>query len=265
MDPVQFGRFISEERKAKSLTQKELAERLGVSDKAVSKWERGICLPDVAKFDDIAEALEITELEVLRARRIPEPEAPPPPEKLLTCRNVGYLLLGWLGVAAICFIGNMLEIWGILYIYALFNLGQIVLSALFGVWYAWKQGPVRRLSLHSVYLGILSMLALIGLVLFELDHFLSWRLAELFLRLFIPADYSGEVSYQARRALLNGPELWPPRFLIAKFVCYEILDWFAPVSLYLEFAGFLLIRLFRALVSARKQKRKGRPENQETV
>ena len=159
MDPVQFGRFISEERRAKGLTQKELAEQLGVSDKAVSKWERGICLPDVAKFDDIAEALGITDLEVLRARRIPEPEAPPPPEKLLTRRNIGFLLLGWLGVAVICFIGNMLEIWGILSILALFSLGQIVLSVLFGVCYAWRQGPVRRLSLHSVYLGTLSILA----------------------------------------------------------------------------------------------------------
>lgn len=71
MDPKQFGAFLSEERRAKNLTQKELAEKLGVTDKAISKWERGVCLPDVAKFDDIAAALGVTDVEVLRAKRLP--------------------------------------------------------------------------------------------------------------------------------------------------------------------------------------------------
>ena len=75
MDPKQFGQFISAERAAKGLTQKELAEKLGVTDKAISKWERGVCLPDVAKFDDIAAALDLTDIEVLRAHRIPPESA----------------------------------------------------------------------------------------------------------------------------------------------------------------------------------------------
>ena len=42
MDNIQFGRFVAQLRKEQNLTQKELAERLHVTDKAVSKWERGL-------------------------------------------------------------------------------------------------------------------------------------------------------------------------------------------------------------------------------
>ena len=45
MDQVKIGKYIAEKRRSKNMTQKSLAEQLMVSDKAVSKWERGICLP----------------------------------------------------------------------------------------------------------------------------------------------------------------------------------------------------------------------------
>ncbi len=44
MDQIKIGRFVAETRRAKGLTQRQLAERLFVSDKAVSKWERGVSL-----------------------------------------------------------------------------------------------------------------------------------------------------------------------------------------------------------------------------
>ncbi len=50
MDQVKIGRYISEKRKALGLTQAELAEKLGMSNKSVSKWERGVCLPDVSVY-----------------------------------------------------------------------------------------------------------------------------------------------------------------------------------------------------------------------
>lgn len=60
MDQERIGMLISKCRKEKNLTQKELAILLGVSDKSVSKWERGICLPDVSLFKPLCEALGIT-------------------------------------------------------------------------------------------------------------------------------------------------------------------------------------------------------------
>ena len=52
-----FGQFVSKIRKEKSLTQKELAEQLYVTDKTVSKWERGLSMPNVALLIPIAEVL----------------------------------------------------------------------------------------------------------------------------------------------------------------------------------------------------------------
>ena len=48
MDLVKIGKYIAGKRKALGMTQKQLAEKLNMSDKSVSKWERGICLPDVS-------------------------------------------------------------------------------------------------------------------------------------------------------------------------------------------------------------------------
>lgn len=76
MDPARFGPFLRETRQQAGLTQAQLAERLHVTTAAVSKWERGKCLPDIAKLDDIAAALDVSVLEVLRCERQAQPEAP---------------------------------------------------------------------------------------------------------------------------------------------------------------------------------------------
>lgn len=68
MDKAAFGAFLAGLRKQKGMTQKELASRLFVSDKAVSKWERGLSIPDVTLLEPLAEQLEVTVTELLRAR-----------------------------------------------------------------------------------------------------------------------------------------------------------------------------------------------------
>ena len=59
IDQEKFGKLISERRRAKGMTQNELAEKLYVSDKAVSKWERGISLPNVALLIPLSEVIDI--------------------------------------------------------------------------------------------------------------------------------------------------------------------------------------------------------------
>ncbi|MBQ4051521.1 MAG: helix-turn-helix transcriptional regulator [Oscillospiraceae bacterium] len=59
------GQKIAELRKNKGMTQKALAERLSVTDKAVSKWERGLNYPDIVLFEPLAEVLDSTVLELL--------------------------------------------------------------------------------------------------------------------------------------------------------------------------------------------------------
>ena len=70
MDLVKIGSYIAEKRKKLGMTQKQLAEKLGKSDKSVSKWERGICLPDVSVYLELCEILGISLNEFLAGEDI---------------------------------------------------------------------------------------------------------------------------------------------------------------------------------------------------
>ena len=70
MDLVKIGKYIAEKRKALGLTQRQVAEKLGMSDKSVSKWERGICLPDVSVYSPLCEILGISLNEFLAGEDI---------------------------------------------------------------------------------------------------------------------------------------------------------------------------------------------------
>ena len=64
-----FGQFIAERRRGLGLTQLQLAESLHVTDKAVSKWERGLSYPDVTLLEPLAEALGLSVEELMACRR----------------------------------------------------------------------------------------------------------------------------------------------------------------------------------------------------
>ena len=65
MDQIAIGKFIAKKRKEKIITQEQLAERLGVSNKTISKWETGKCLPDYSNIESLCCALDITMAELL--------------------------------------------------------------------------------------------------------------------------------------------------------------------------------------------------------
>ena len=67
MEKQTLGQKISELRKAKNMTQLELANKLNITDKAVSKWERDISCPDINTFPKLAEILEVSVDELLQA------------------------------------------------------------------------------------------------------------------------------------------------------------------------------------------------------
>ena len=70
MDLVKIGRYIAGKKKNLGLTQKQLAEKIGMSDKSVSKWERGVCLPDVSLYFDLCSLLGISVNEFLAGEDI---------------------------------------------------------------------------------------------------------------------------------------------------------------------------------------------------
>lgn len=74
MDAKKFGTFIATLRKENNMTQVELAQKLQVTDKAVSKWERGLGFPDINTIEPLADALGVSVLEIMRSERIAETE-----------------------------------------------------------------------------------------------------------------------------------------------------------------------------------------------
>ena len=70
MDQLKIGKFIAECRKQKNLTQMQLAEKLGITDKAISKWERGIALPDSSIMLELCDILGISVNELLSGEKI---------------------------------------------------------------------------------------------------------------------------------------------------------------------------------------------------
>ena len=70
MDQIKIGKFIAECRKQKKLTQVQLAEKLNITDKAVSKWERGVAMPDSSIMLALCDIIGINVNELLSGERI---------------------------------------------------------------------------------------------------------------------------------------------------------------------------------------------------
>ena len=69
MDATKFGLFVAEMRKENHMTQAELATKIKVTDKAVSRWERGLGFPDIHLLEPLAEALGVSVLELMKSEK----------------------------------------------------------------------------------------------------------------------------------------------------------------------------------------------------
>ena len=74
MDQEKIGRFIAELRKEKNLTQQELADKLNVTDRAISHWENGRRLPDISLLKELGEVFNVTIDEIISGKRMTEDE-----------------------------------------------------------------------------------------------------------------------------------------------------------------------------------------------
>lgn len=71
MEKQTFGGIVLSKRRASGMTQLELAEKMGVTDKAVSKWERDLSFPDVSSLPKLAEILDTSVDELIRGKAVP--------------------------------------------------------------------------------------------------------------------------------------------------------------------------------------------------
>ena len=92
MEAKEFGRFIAGMRKEKKMTQAELAEKIHVTDKAVSRWERGLGFPDIQTIEPLAQALGISVLELMRSERQEKAKEEAAPEIQYTQKEVAEML-----------------------------------------------------------------------------------------------------------------------------------------------------------------------------
>ena len=83
MDQIKIGKFIAACRKKQGLTQLQLADKLGITDKAVSKWERGIAMPDTSLMLELCEILQINVNELLSGEKISMEDKNQKNEKLM--------------------------------------------------------------------------------------------------------------------------------------------------------------------------------------
>ena len=74
MDQEKIGKFISELRKEKKITQQELAEKIGVTDRAISNWENGRRLPDYSILKALCKELDVTITELLSGEKLEKKE-----------------------------------------------------------------------------------------------------------------------------------------------------------------------------------------------
>ena len=86
IDKEKFGAFIAMLRREKGITQKELAEQLAISDKAVSKWETAVSVPNIDLLIPLADLLGVTVTELLLCRR---PSRTPRKSRYAPIRSIG--------------------------------------------------------------------------------------------------------------------------------------------------------------------------------
>lgn len=90
MNQKKIGAFIATCRKEHKMTQMQFAEKLGVTNKAVSKWETGKCMPDASLFEDICLLLNITLNELFAGERIVPEDIPKKAEENLKSVTIEY-------------------------------------------------------------------------------------------------------------------------------------------------------------------------------
>ena len=88
MNQVKIGKFLKELRKEKNMTQQDLADILNITDKAVSKWENGRCLPDLYFLQKLTEIFNVSEKEILNGERNFKKKKKDKKEKILEINNL---------------------------------------------------------------------------------------------------------------------------------------------------------------------------------
>lgn len=270
LDKASFSKFLTEQRKQKGYTQKQLAERLFVSDKAVSKWERSLSMPDISLLIPLAEVLDVSVTELLEGRKLD-------PQSEMNAGKVEELVQKALnletpGEKALRRRKNRAVFWSCV----LF----MVLEVTVGFWqlHKWQAGTEAPAVFMASLGGIISMLVLSALSFIFGIYF--W----FFIRERLPRYYDENKIYAYNQGVFNltipgisfhngswphmvkALRLWsvitmvtaPPVCLLPAFFSRFFPAGWIPFSLQMAVIGLYLAALFMPLyITDRKYKREG--------
>lgn len=178
MNQEKIGLFIAKCRKEKNMTQEELAEKLGVSNKSISRWENGKTMMDISLFEPLCNELDISIIELLNGERINDKKK----DKLYTKTLVNYsnkvsnrnkqvtltilFIMSLMPMLLYQFGGmrGVQEISGLIILLSPITIISIILF-LFGIWFKFKNKITNK---------ILGGVGVIGIVISEIYEFFTW-------------------------------------------------------------------------------------------
>lgn len=178
MNQEKIGLFIAKCRKEKNMTQEELAEKLGVSNKSISRWENGKTMMDISLFEPLCNELDISIIELLNGERINDKKK----DKLYTKTLVNYsnkvsnrnkqviltilFIMSLMPMLLYQFGGmrGVQEISGLIILLSPITIVSIILF-IFGIWFKFKNKITNK---------ILGGVGVIGIVISEIYEFFTW-------------------------------------------------------------------------------------------
>lgn len=178
MNQEKIGLFIAKCRKEKNMTQEDLAEKLGVSNKSISRWENGKTMMDISLFEPLCKELDISIIELLNGERINDKKK----DKLYTKTLINYSnKVGSRNkqvILTILFIMSLMpmllyqfggmrgvqEISGLIILLSPITIVSIILFFL-GIWFKFKNKKTNK---------ILGGIGVIGIVISEIYEFFTW-------------------------------------------------------------------------------------------
>lgn len=178
MNQEKIGLFIAKCRREKNMTQEDLAEKLGVSNKSISRWENGKTMMDISLFEPLCKELDISIIELLNGERINDKKK----DKLYTKTLINYsnkvgsrnkqviltilFIMSLMPMLLYQFGGmrDVQEISGLIILLSPITIISIILF-FFGIWFKFKNKKTNK---------ILGGIGVIGIVISEIYEFFTW-------------------------------------------------------------------------------------------
>lgn len=178
MNQEKIGLFIAKCRREKNMTQEDLAEKLGVSNKSISRWENGKTMMDISLFEPLCNELDISIIELLNGERINDKKK----DKLYTKTLINYsnkvgsrnkqviltilFIMSLMPMLLYQFGGmrDVQEISGLIILLSPITIVSIILFFL-GIWFKFKNKKTNK---------ILSGIGVVGIVISEIYEFFTW-------------------------------------------------------------------------------------------